>query len=78
MKIKIRELKTEFIAIQEEAIGKPMTMVLMQELQYKFQELFDYFLLRDLQWRLTKGEDTIVFTPIRVIDQYAINGILAL
>lgn len=77
-KVKYRDLKAEFVAIQNDAIGKPLTMVLMQELDYKYRDLFEYFGLRDLQYRLTKGNESIQFTPIRPIDELAIAGILGL
>jgi hypothetical protein len=35
-------------------------------------------IMEDLQYRITKKEKTIVFTPIRLIDQYAIYGIITL
>lgn len=50
----------------------------MEEINNRYHNLFNHFDLRDLQWRLTRGENSIIFTPIRGIDQYAINGILAL
>lgn len=76
--VQYRDLKTEFLAIQNDYIGKPLTMVLMEEINSRYYNLFNHFDLRDLQWRLTRGENSIIFTPIRVIDQYAVNGILAL
>lgn len=76
--VQYRDLKTEFFAIQNDYIGKPLTMVLMEEINSRYYNLFNHFDLRDLQWRLTRGENSIIFTPIRAIDQYAVNGILAL
>lgn len=77
-KVQCRDLKTEFLAIQNNFIGKPLTMVMMEEISSRYHNLFNRFNLRDLQWRLTRCENSIIFTPIRAIDQYAINGILAL
>ena len=76
--VQYRDLKTELLAIQNDCIGKPLTMVVMEEINSRFYNLFNYFDLKDLQWRLTKGKNSIIFTPIRTIDQYAINGILAM
>lgn len=76
--VQYRDLKTEFLAIQNDYIGKPLTMVLMEEINSRYYNLFNHFDLRDLQWRLTRGVNSIIFTPIRAIDQYAVNGILAL
>jgi hypothetical protein len=76
--IQYRDLKTEFLAIQNDFVGKPLTIVIMEEINSRYQNLFNHFGLRDLQWRLIRGENSVVFTPIRAIDQYAINGILSL
>ena len=76
--VQYRDLKTEFLAIQNDYVGKPSTMMVMEEMNNRYHNLFNHFDLRDLQWRLTRGENSIIFTPIRTIDQYAINGILAL
>lgn len=76
--VQYRDLKTEFIAIQNDYVGKQLTMVVMEEINNRYHNLFNHFDLRDLQWRLIRGENSITFTPIRAIDQYAINGILAL
>ena len=76
--VQYRDLKTEFLAIQNDYLGKPLTMIMMEEISSRYHNLFHHFDLRDLQWRLSRGENSIIFTPIRAIDQYAINGILAL
>jgi len=76
--VQYSDLKTEFIAIQNDYVGKPLTMVVVEEINIRYHNLFNHFDLRDLQWRLTRDGNSIIFTPIRSIDQYAINGILAL
>lgn len=76
--VQYRDLKTDFFAIQNDFVGKPLTMVMMEEINMRYHNLFNHFDLLDLQWRLTRSENSIIFTPIRAIDQYAINGILAL
>ena len=73
-----RDLKTEFNAIQSDYIGSKITPILIQEIDYRYKELFTHFGLEDLQYRITKKEKTIVFIPIRLIDQYAIYGIITL
>jgi hypothetical protein len=75
-KIEIRNLKSEFLGINDYYIGKPLTMVLMEEINNRYYDLFESFDLRDLQWRLIKHENKVEFLPIRPIDKYTINGII--
>lgn len=70
------DFKTEFNAIENDCIGKAITDVLLYEVSERYQRLFKHFGLQELQWRLIKGENSIIFTPIRTIDQYTINGMI--
>ena len=78
-KVEYQDLKTEFNAIQNHYIGLDMeiTRVLLEEIDCRYKDLFIHFGLKDLQYRITKVEQSIMFTPIRLIDQYAIHGIMA-
>ena len=73
---KPKDLKTELLSIQNSYIGKPMTKMIMYEIDTKYRILFDQFGLNDLQYTLIKSENSIKLAPLRPIDQYAINGIL--
>lgn len=75
--VKHRDLKTEFLAIQNYYIDKPLTEFVMDEMNKRYFDLFNHFDLRDLEWKLIKYGNTSVFTPIRTIDKLAINGILS-
>ena len=70
------DLKTEFLAIQNQYKGEIMSRAILHEIDIRYQNLFHHFNLTELQWRLTMNGNTILFTPIRQIDQYAIIGIL--
>lgn len=70
------DLKTEFLKIQTDSIGKPLTASTIEGIKRKYYELFNHFGLQDLQWTLIECENSIVLTPIRVIDEYTIKGIL--
>ena len=75
-KVEIITLKEEFLAIQKDALYKPLTKVLIQELIYKYEELFAIYGLNDLRWTLTTRENEIEFVPLREIDKYALIGIM--
>ena len=79
-KAEVKDLKTEFNAISERVIGKPLTQVMVEELYNKYDELFKEFELQDLQFtiKLDEYEHMINFNPIRNIDKLAIKGILSL
>lgn len=76
LKIKNIDLKTEFLAIQENAKNKPLTKVLIEEIDYKYKELLRSFGLEDLRYKIKQSKQSIIFIPIRPIDKYAVAGIL--
>lgn len=76
IKPKYRDLKTEFLEIKDGFTGRPITLMLLDEINNRYYDLFHHFNLSDLQWRITNNENSIQFSPIRAIDHYAINGII--
>lgn len=70
------DLKTEFLEIQHYYVGKQLTRVMMEEINYRYSDLFARFGLPELQWELSSKDGVISFTPIRPIDKYAICGML--
>lgn len=76
--MKIIELKNKFTELR--FINKPFTTEIIEEIRQEFENLFIYFDLEDLQWRLTGNPETgiISFTPIRKIDELAVRGIISL
>jgi hypothetical protein len=69
------DLKTEFIKIMDNSHKKVLDIE-VAEINIKLNKLFNNFGLQDLQWRLIVEKDTIIFKPIRIIDEYAVKGIL--
>lgn len=74
--IKVKELKKELIKINEDVVGEMLTKIKLEEFYMRYQQLFDMFELKELQWNLKIVNNTLLFTPIREIDKYAIKGIL--
>ncbi len=76
--IQFTSLKEEFLKIQNDYKGKQLTHSTLQEIDIRYDTLFRYFGLEDLQYQIKHdGNGIISFTPIKKIDQYAIKGILS-
>lgn len=76
--VKIRNLKDELNGILNNSIGQMMGKKFIDELNSKLTELFNFFNLEDIQFRIISDESysSIIIDPIREIDRYAIYGIL--
>lgn len=74
--VKVCSLKESFISLQNEFTGKMISKATLEDLNHRYKVLFYRFGLENLQWRLSCDMNTVTFTPIRAIDQYAIQGIL--
>lgn len=77
---KDRNLKKDFIEIQNDLLFKQMTRVELENAQRRLRDLFDYFGLENLEFILRKDlpKQRVIIKPIGKLAEYAILGILNL